>query len=711
MAKVIVVIKDNDIKVLGDLMRKSSFLVFSVCILLCSIIFLSSCTPTPTLTPLAADDLNYLGPRAYQYKKDISNENFVPTYIDNDIVKYKKLEYGDVIYYDTQTNAIVARTGWNWSSYVYNIYDADTLKLRFKLYGSLGVSDQNFANGKAFQIIEVSHPITNMTQKHTINIFNLLNGSLSSTFDIPFENYIFSPYAICGDVFMYTINDYIDSQYVKVNKFLNFATGQKNEIRGNLGEHVLVNEKENIIYIENNSNTYISHQSTLSFINPMTAKVFNTITLPSNHSWQYSDLALIGNGLMFNNNIFDATTGKLISNTALKSMYGKLLGFSAERTLYSDDNFDIVYGYHDRGKEIAIFSNQLNGYVFRTWGDFDVASNMNNGKYISFNINSFAIMDLNATDNVLEDNLFNELKIVTEDNIKAEKLCFLGKYTDAIVEGEFLYVALDNRVFAYRTDTLELKKTIEFTNTVTCLDAHKGILAVGFGYSNYLLANKNAFFAYANVDDGKINYVDSNKGIINIAVFNGKIYFSGRDYWDDIFEYDVSLSSSKKMNQSSFSQPFFSINKKDGILYVAESGISSSDLSYIDLTKNSSFGYPIIYESDFMQYGYNYFPVIYSGSYVHYYGYMLNSSDGSRAFDYARLFSANNGYIFLGSIYFDNRVSVFVAEKDGIKVTVVYDTVSNKTIEVEGDAERVIRQGDSLFIVRPNRDTLFRVSI
>jgi hypothetical protein len=387
-----------------------------------------------------------------------------------------------------------------------------------------------------------------------------------------------------------------------------------------------------------------------------------------------------------------------MANLKLMKNYSTLIGFTPIRTIYADDKYDIISGYCEGGYEVTIYDNEINKYVFRAGGEFGSAEYDDRIFYL-LTFNGFATVDTTKIIGELESNLDSDIRVTKDAFGKITKLNFPGNYTDLVIDGDYLFVALGNIIKVYDLNTFELIKEITFAKDVYCLDAYENILAVSFG-------QKYSLFTLIKIDNWERSNVTTEKGVTDIQVYNNKIYFTGKDVWDNIICYDMTTKKTSKVEFTNFSHPYFTVNKEEGILYIAETGISGSDYAYIDLNANE-----IIYESS-TGFGYNYFPIIYDGTYVHYYGFMFDSSTGDRLYkdDYEKMFPSLEGYEFLGAIYFDGETSVVVALKNEQKMTLIYDLTTGSIVETAGDAERVIRNGDQFIIVRPNRDVLFIVN-
>lgn len=80
-----------------------------------------------------------------------------------------------------------------------------------------------------------------------------------------------------------------------------------------------------------------------------------------------------------------------------------------------------------------------------------------------------------------------------------------------------------------------------------------------------------------------------------------KIYYAERDQWCDIYQYDLTAKTDEKIPVNSVQEPDLAINTTDHILYIGESGLSGSNMTYYSTTDNkvidktnynSGYGFP-----------------------------------------------------------------------------------------------------------------------
>jgi len=646
--------------------------------------------------PLRPDNTNIQGPRAYQFDRIVRfDRHYTPTIEECGVLEFSQT-LGRVVHIDKASNTKVVRRQFRFDQ-EYTIYDLVSGEYRFKL---LSWRDSYAFSGNRF--IE----IYDRTQAA---IRCLITGDVLHTRTLPQEQFgnAWSPYAFYGDILSFSGTTWEGGVSNSHTVFVNIVTGQIRSIAGYLGSTMLKHPNLPILYLEFNSVTYLTGYSTLNIIDMLDGTIIASITTPSENRWNDTDLAFIGRGIRFNGKIYNKETGELLSNTSFISEYSSLIGFNALSTIYSSERFDFVNGYSERQKEFAIFDNSISRFVFRSGGEIDGVLYLGDGRFVltdrhnrSFTVNTDNIVG------VLNDNLLEPIRSMTLENIRITQFAFSKRYTDIVLDNGLFFIAIYNTVKVYSADNFDYIKTLYFFYSVTSIDAHNMILAVGFTTSRFL--GQNLFFAYVDTNSWSINYVYSDRSSYSIAVFNGIIYFVGGHNRMPIYTYNTATQTISPFLSwgSEFFAPFITINKRDGIMYIGETGVSSSDLVFICLVRNQQ-----LFTTAFMENRMNHHRPIFCGEYVFFAGFIRNHTTGARVFDKERVFPSDNGMEFLGLIYFDNRISVFVAETDGQKVTVVYNTQTGQRIRILGNSERVIKYQDILYLIRPNRDTLYRVAV
>ena len=673
-------------------MKKTSVCAIFLALLLC-ILVVGGCVGEKYPIGMIFD-LEYSQPHSYQYRQTSDFSNDYSEYFDNEVIKYTELK--NIYYYDKTTDSFVTYSRWGGNEI--NVLDAETAdwKREISLSGN-NMYNANFDVGYMYGdgVVLDFYSTYGTPAEVTLTVKSLKSGEVEKTRTIMSYTTLISPAGYCGDIFIY-------SPYDGNTVFLNMATGESYQSEKYIGttnsDTFLVNQSQKILYAAQHTNN--GNGRTLNFLNIITGKTFKTIDVyDTNYNYGRIDLSFIGeNYISFSDKIYDAVSGESVSGSPLLKQYNSLIGFTPTKTLWTEDKYDIVSGYSESGYLTAIYDNELNKYVFRADGKFGRVEKSESGKfhllnYYSWDVN--AVVNTDMISGVLSENFDGDMKIEKEWDGRVHKVYFSKKYTDIAASKNYLYIAAGNTVSVYNND-YEPVKSLYFEKDVFCLDAQDGTLALGFGAAN-------KFFAVVSTDDWRVKEINTETGVTDIAIYNGSIYYTGRAYWDYIYYFDIKQEKTVQIG-SSYYCPYFALNKETGMLYIAESGISSSDIVYYDLKRNM-----IIYTSAFSEYGYNYYPVILGGKYIHYYGEVLNPITGKKLNE--KIFPYRKGSNFLGVIYSNERNKVCVEEIDGKKYTVVCDTLTNRVVELPGDAERVLKVNDLHYIVRPGSNFLYCVNM
>lgn len=139
--------------------------------------------------------------------------------------------------------------------------------------------------------------------------------------------------------------------------------------------------------------------------------------------------------------------------------------------------------------------------------------------------------------------------------------------TDQIV------VLRDRNIDIYDAETLQLIRTIESSSlTPYQIDADNGKLVVSY---------KSQYFrVYDLTTESEPDTIFSNGYRVHeIVIDDDVVIYSDGNYWSNIVFYDLHTNEIITTKQS-ISEPKLTINRKDHILYVTETNISSSDLIY-----------------------------------------------------------------------------------------------------------------------------------
>lgn len=265
------------------------------------------------------------------------------------------------------------------------------------------------------------------------------------------------------------------------------------------------------------------------------------------------------------------------------------------------------------GDTVTMTANPYQGYVFLGWYD--------NGIKVSGDTNYVFTMPGRGMNLTAKFGQFAEIYEDTNDGVV--KYYDLGGYKDVIFDSNTnkFVVSRTNAIDIYSEDMTK-QKTLSFLITPDSISADNGILAIGFGEARQI-------HLYNLTDYSEIKKIQTSIGVYELVLDGDMLIYTSNGQWCNLIFYNIGSSKIVK-DIGGFYAPLLTINRADHIVYLAETGISSSALMYF----NSQTG-EILFESGWYQFGYNYERVQFDGKFVHFYGGTYDRLTGE-------LFSANN---------------------------------------------------------------------
>ncbi|MGL5354822.1 MAG: dockerin type I domain-containing protein, partial [Clostridium sp.] len=219
----------------------------------------------------------------------------------------------------------------------------------------------------------------------------------------------------------------------------------------------------------------------------------------------------------------------------------------------------------------------------------------------------------------------------------------------------------DKALFFMNAKTLNIEKSISFTSNPTDIIKDGSNLYIALDDINQI-----AVVDMATRKTTKTLYTSSDPYRI---VKNGdKLYYTERDQWCNIYEYDVVKNIDKILPIGTLYNPDLAINKEKNILYIGESGLSGSNMVYYSITDNK-----IISKSN------------YNNGYGFSYPERSILFDGINVFYAGRNFKDDNATTILGK-YSDDTIiyttDEFVFTKKSIYNKKDYSLISNFDFEL-----------------------------
>jgi hypothetical protein len=171
-----------------------------------------------------------------------------------------------------------------------------------------------------------------------------------------------------------------------------------------------------------------------------------------------------------------------------------------------------------------------------------------------------------------------------------------------------------NLIFINAT-TMNIEKTLAFNGTPTDIILDNGKLYISLADINQIAVVDMASRAITKT-------LRTSSDAYRIVKEGDTIYYTERDQWCNIYEYNLLTNTDKMIPTGILYNPDLAINPKDHILYIAESGSSGSDMVYYSTSEKK-----IISQTNYDNgYGFPYPEryVIFDGEKVYYAGFALD---------------------------------------------------------------------------------------
>lgn len=503
---------------------------------------------------------------------------------------------GDVIY-DVETDSVIVYDRWD----IY-IYNGATGELTFEKPYSLTVTCASAYGGT----LAVGFGKGCQIEVFDLNTFeSTIYRTKISVFDI----------AVADGTIVYVDND----QWCSITA-LDLSNGFHNTLVSMYEPSIDVNPERGIIYAVER---HIS-SCNFNYIDLKTGKVTKLASFDDHH-YNRREVFFDGTFVHAFGNIYNAVTGKLITQgetTIISSdYYGELCRDECYSLIVTSDCKTVVY---NRTTEKAVHT--MNLYATRIYA-------LGEGKYLALCGTSgyYALIDLNADGDGTVESIPSREATVYEPNApapKSSKAVFENSKDGVLsfrasVQGfEMEYDAETNTVIAYDSWDIyafdatsgELKFEKPYSLNVTSIAVYGGTLAVGFGG-----ARRIELFDLETLES--VVYKTEISVDVLLVLNGGRIVYADGDQRCTIKILDLSTGKHSKI--AYMYRPSMAINHEQGLLYVAERGISSCAFRYIDLNTLD-----VTELAEFSQYVYNSKEVFFDGAYVHAFGNLYDPVTG-----------------------------------------------------------------------------------
>ena len=228
----------------------------------------------------------------------------------------------------------------------------------------------------------------------------------------------------------------------------------------------------------------------------------------------------------------------------------------------------------------------------------------------------------------------------------------------------------DKALFFINAQTLNLEKSLTFTCGPTDIIEDGGNLYIALDDANQI-----AIVDMTKREITKILHTSSDP--FRLVKDGDYIFYTERDQWCDIYRYNLITNIDEVMFRNDFFEPDLAINTKDHILYIGESDLSVSNMTYVSTSGNG-----VILKTNYTRmFGFPYpeRSTIFDGETVYYAGSGFNRLDPTRV---------------LGS--YDKKNIVFARYGSAYTKTNIYDSKSYSVIENTGSNRNLIEISDNL---------------
>lgn len=251
------------------------------------------------------------------------------------------------------------------------------------------------------------------------------------------------------------------------------------------------------------------------------------------------------------------------------------------------------------------------------------------------------------------------------------------KYYELEGYKDLIYDAKSNKIITIKGNTVNIystnitkEKTLSFDAKPVTISADNGILAIGFGDLQQILL-------YDLSTNNEIKKIQTSIDVYELAIDGDIIIYTSNNQWCDLIFYSISKNIIIAEHEWASYQPLFTINRTDHILYLAETGSSSSNLIYY----NSQTG-ELIFESQTFQFGQNYIRALFDGNYVNYCGGVFDRKTGLMisSSNLSMYYNDMKNFTPLKTVYNSNEFSFVYGINGTIPIVGIYDIIKQQYI-------------------------------
>ncbi|NRT80929.1 InlB B-repeat-containing protein [Clostridium beijerinckii] len=216
----------------------------------------------------------------------------------------------------------------------------------------------------------------------------------------------------------------------------------------------------------------------------------------------------------------------------------------------------------------------------------------------------------------------------------------------------------DKTLFFINAQTLNLEKSLTFASSLTDIIEDGGNLYIALDDTNEIAVVDMSRRSIT----GKI-YTSSDP--YRIVKDGDKIYYAERDQHSNIYEHNLTTNIDQKISVNLAYEADLAINTEDHILYIGESGLSGSIMTYYSTTNNEVIG------ETYYNYGYGFhFPgryTLFDGEKVYYAGFAFDKQDPRQIlgqYSEEDVIFAKYGSVFTPTSIYDSKSYSLVGNTD-----------------------------------------------
>ena len=318
-----------------------------------------------------------------------------------------------------------------------------------------------------------------------------------------------------------------------------------------------------------------------------TSEIFNI----ANTDGADADISLDGEYLHFNGSCYDADTMELVSSSGLAELYPETTGYPPAETLLITERYSYLRGTDGT---LLIYDRSAEAFRYRAEFTPDTLYERTDGTIYAvcaaagwtaivdpaeFPKRTVAPDDPTLPDHPVHGNA--SLPQSTKDGILTVQTFYATKDSLAAYDAatDSYIVAETNAFRVYDMKTGELRFSEELLLDITCLDAYNGKLCLGLGEAKKIRV--------VDLMNGQYEDIAAAVAVSDIAVMNSCIVYADGDQWCSVYRVGFAGERETLLLSTAYF-PVLTPNRSEGLVYVAETGLSDCSLYFIRLSDGTT---------------------------------------------------------------------------------------------------------------------------